>query len=86
MNGFNISWSYFGNIPIPKLKDPQLTKLVARMLELKQRLIALQDKPIDEEKDIKQEIISLDSEIDEIVYKLYGINQEERKIIEESTK
>ena len=34
----------------------------------------------------KEEIQKLDSEIDDEVYKLYGITAEEKKIIEESLK
>jgi type I restriction-modification system DNA methylase subunit len=86
MNGFNISWSYFGNIPIPKTKDPQLTKLSLRMLSLKQRLIELQEKQTDEKSEVEQEIKKVDTEVDELVYKLYGITEEEKKIIEESLK
>jgi len=35
---------------------------------------------------IKQEIAETDKKIDEMVYDLYGITEEERKIIEESFK
>ena len=35
---------------------------------------------------IQKEIEKTDKEIDELVYKLYGITEEEQKIIEESLK
>ncbi len=35
---------------------------------------------------IEQEIKKTDNEIDELVYQLYGITEEEKKIIEESLK
>ena len=40
----------------------------------------------DEKARLEKEIQKLDSEIDEEVYKLYGITEEEKKIIEESLK
>lgn len=84
MNGFNISWSYFGNIPVPKTKNPHLEKLASRMLDLNQRLAELQDKPTDEKREIEEEIQRVDKEIDALVYKLYGISEDEKKIIEAS--
>jgi len=35
---------------------------------------------------LEEEIKKTDNEIDELVYELYGINEEEKKIIEESLK
>ena len=40
---------------------------------------------MDKEK-AKEEIKKTDNEIDELVYQLYGITEEEKKIIEESLK
>jgi type II restriction/modification system DNA methylase subunit YeeA len=56
------------------------------MLSLKQRLIELQEKQTDEKSEVEQEIKKVDTEVDELVYKLYGITEEEKKIIEESLK
>ena len=39
-----------------------------------------------EKQKIEQEIQKTDKEIDELVYQLYGITEEEKKIIEESLK
>ena len=39
-----------------------------------------------EKEKIQQEIKKTDNEIDELVYQLYGITEEEKNIIEESVK
>jgi len=63
-----------------------------RIIELVNQMLELQKKYHDEkvaggEKErLKQQIDNTDYEIDEEVYKLYGINEEEKKIIEESLK
>lgn len=43
-------------------------------------------KQTDSKAQLEKEIQKLDDEIDEEVYKLYGITAEEKKIIEESLK
>lgn len=63
-----------------------LIKLVDKMLSLNKRLNELGDKKTDERAKIEEEIKKTDSEIDELVYKIYGITDEEKKIIEESLK
>jgi type II restriction/modification system DNA methylase subunit YeeA len=40
----------------------------------------------DKHKKIEEKIKKTDAEIDELVYKIYGITEEEKKIIEESLK
>mgnify|MGYP001608190191 FL=1 len=42
------------------------------------------DKKTSESAKLEEEIKKTDKEIDEIVYKLYGITEEEKKIIEEN--
>ncbi len=54
------------------------------MLALNKRLNEIGDKKTDERARIEEEIKRTDAEIDELVYKIYGITEEERKIIEES--
>ena len=56
------------------------------MLSLNKKLQEIGDKNTLEKQKIEQEIKKTDSEIDELVYELYGITQEEKKIIEESLK
>lgn len=82
--GYQLIWKYFGNVPIAKTKSPELEKLVGKMLSPNQRLNEIGDKKTDERAKLEEEIKKTDAEIDSLVYKLYGLTNEERKIIEES--
>ena len=65
-------------------QQQQLIKLTDKMLSLNKSLSEIGDKKTDERARIEEEIKKIDVEIDELVYKLYGITEEEKKIIEES--
>jgi len=54
------------------------------MLSLNKKLQEIGDKKTSETAKLEEEIKKTDNEIDELVYKLYGITEEEKKIIEES--
>ena len=83
--GFNISWSLFGTIPIPKTKISELEPLVDKMLQLNEELRALKDKLTDERGRIEEKISRTNMKIDNLVYGLYGITDEkDKRIIEES--
>jgi len=56
------------------------------MLSLNKKLQEIGDKSTMEKEKIQKEIKKTDNEIDELVYQLYGITEEEKKIIEESLK
>ena len=56
------------------------------MLSLNKRLNELGDKQTDERARLEEEIKKTDKEIDELVYKLYGITEKEKNIIEDSLK
>lgn len=56
------------------------------MLSLNKRLNELGGKKTDERSRIEEEIKKTDAEVDELVYQIYGITAEEKKIIEESIK
>ena len=56
------------------------------MLSLNKKLQEIGDKNTLEKQKIQEEIKKIDNEIDELVYQLYGITEEEKKIIEESLK
>ena len=58
-----------------------LLNLVDEMLELNKKKTALP--PSSKREKIEREIKITDEKIDELVYELYGITEEERKIIEE---
>ena len=72
-------------IPSEKEKD-KLSELTRKQLERNKLLNSFGDKKTSETAKIKEEIKKTDAEIDELVYKIYGITEEEKKIIEESLK
>lgn len=72
----------FSNPKEKKMHD-DLVKLVDKMLDLNKELSALGDKITDRRHQIESEIQKTDNKIDDLVYKLYGITNEEQKIIEE---
>jgi len=63
-----------------------IISLVDRMLELNKRLVEMGDMQTTERQRVEEEIRQTDARIDELVYELYGITGEERKIIEDSFK
>ncbi len=69
------------NNPSEKAVHDKLVSLVDRMLELHKRKASLP--PSAEREKIEREIAITDEKIDDIVYGLYGITEEERGIIEE---
>jgi hypothetical protein len=60
--------------------------LVDKALSLNNQLNKVGDKKTDERYRLEEDIKKTDAEIDELVYKLYGITEPEKKIIEESLK
>ena len=62
----------------------KLSNLCDKMLSLNKKLQEIGDKNTLEKQKIEEEIKKTDNEIDELVYQLYGITEEEKKIIEES--
>lgn len=69
--------------PKEKKKHDDLVNLVDKMLDLNKQLQKFGDKITDERKRIESEIQKTDNQIDELVYKLYGLTAEEIKIVEE---
>lgn len=67
-------------------KQRLIVKIVDKMLSLHKRLNEIGDRNTDEKLRIQEEIKRTDAEIDELVYKLYGITDDEKKVIEESLK
>ncbi len=67
------------NNPQEKAIHDKLVSLVDRMLELHKKKAALP--PSAEREKIEREITITDEKIDEIVYGLYGVTEEERRII-----
>ena len=65
-------------------RHERLVALVEQMLELHKKLAAA--KIPDEKTKIQRQIAATDNQIDQFVYKLYGLTEEEIKIVEESSK
>jgi hypothetical protein len=66
--------------------EEAIVALVSEIMTLKNRLVRLGDKQTDARAKLEAEIKKIDAEIDDMVYKIYGITDKERKIIEESLK
>lgn len=78
---------YVQKIPIKPVSESQqqsIVRLVDRMLSLNKRLNDLGDKKTGESAKIEEEIKKTDAEIDALVYGLYGLTEEEIRIVEES--
>ena len=69
--------------PADKARHDEIVELVHRMLQLNKQKHSGKLAPSQVDR-IDREIAAKDEEIDELVYELYGITEEERKIIEES--
>ena len=85
----NISRTYLEQLPIKQISETNqqyITKLVDKMISLNKELNKIGNKNTSETAKLKQEIEKIDQEIDEFVYKIYGITKEEQKVIEDSLK
>ena len=61
-----------------------IVKLVEDMLDLNRKLVGMGAIQSSERHGVEEEIKRTDAQIDELVYRLYGIAEEEKKVIEES--
>ena len=70
-NGYQLIWKYFGQVPIPKetVNRKEIIDLVGEIIA---------SKKLHPDKDISK----LGSKIDQLVYLLYGLTEEEIKIVE----
>jgi len=77
---------YIKKIPLRfnKKIETRLSELVKKQLQLNKRLNEIGDKKTGQRARIEEEIKKTDAEIDELVYKIYGIAAGERRIIEDS--
>jgi hypothetical protein len=76
---------YVAQVPIKKpteMEEQTMTNLVDKMLMLNRHLVELLDKETDRKNSIEDEIEEVDRRIDELVYRMYNINGNEREIIE----
>ena len=67
--------------PKDKARHDKMVSLVSQMLDLHKRLSVA--RAPDEKTMIQRQIEAADSEIDKLVYELYGLTVEEKKIVEE---
>ncbi|MCX7909134.1 MAG: N-6 DNA methylase [Ignavibacteria bacterium] len=80
---------YSSRIPIKKLHLDDQTPLIFladRMLDLNRKLNEIGVKFTDERLKIEEEIRSIDEQIDRLVYQIYGLTEEEIRIIEDNFK
>jgi len=76
------------DLRIAKASETDMEKISSRveiMEELHQKINSLGNLKLDERNHLEQEIKKIDYEIDEIVYRLYGISDEEKNIMEISS-
>ena len=69
--------------PADKARHDKMVELVDRMLELNKQKHSGKLAPSQVER-VDREIAATDAEIDDLVYELYGITDEERTIIEKA--
>jgi len=85
----NIKVVFLKQLPIkqPKSSDEkEIIKLVDKILSFSKRLNEISNEKTNEKTGIKEEINKIDSKINDLVYKIYGINEEERRIVENTFK
>ena len=78
---------YVSQIPIKEASGAQqnaIAELAEKMLELNRQLAQFGDKRTEARERLERQIAETDAKIDELVYELYGLTDEERKVIEES--
>jgi hypothetical protein len=71
---------------ISKSQQQPIVNLADKMLLLNKRLNEIGNKKTDERQRIEEEIKRTDAEIDELVYKIYGLDAKDRAVIEEFLK
>lgn len=86
-NDKNIKRMQLLQLPIKKLNLEEQTKVAALVKKLQEETTRLLDMPRTDEKTKTEERIQvLDTEIDNFIYKLYGLDEEEKRTIENSFK
>ncbi|MDD5338544.1 MAG: N-6 DNA methylase [Dehalococcoidales bacterium] len=72
------------NLSISKEKNihDTLVAFVERTIELNKRLVPIRNTACNEREELLQQIGQTDKQIDNLVYDLYGLTEEERKIVE----
>jgi hypothetical protein len=74
---------YIEDIPLPSTSSTSVVRLVNQMLDLRQQLAAT--RPGHAKTVIERQIEATDTQIDQLVYKLYGLTDDEIRLVEEAT-
>lgn len=88
-NDKNIKRVQLQQLPIKDIHSDEQDRFVEKVdkvLELNKRLIELKDKTTSEKKEIIDRLSSLDKEMDDLVYRIYGITEEDKSVIKENIK
>jgi type I restriction-modification system DNA methylase subunit len=88
-NEYEVKPIHLRQLPINQIaliQQRPIIHLVDRILSLNKQLQEFGDKKTTQTAKLEEEIKKTDEEIDELVYKLYGITEVEKKIIEENLK
>jgi type I restriction-modification system DNA methylase subunit len=80
---FRPGYADYAPIKIPSNQEPFVT-LCQKMIQLQNKSNELEGSKSSEKYKIEEEIKKTDKEIDELVYKTYGITDKEKRIIEEN--
>jgi len=80
----NVTIENVRNLYVKEKVPNEMITLVDRILSLNKKLSEFGDKKTDQRQRIDEDIKKTDAEIDELVYKLYGITEKEKRIIEGS--
>ena len=84
-----VTIDFLSKIPIMTVTESQqqnLINLVGKNILLQEQLNQIRDKDTDEKKNLEQKTMEVSKEIDNIVYAIYKITNEEKNIIEDSLK
>jgi hypothetical protein len=80
-----IGTSQIGNLPIAipsEIQQKEIGERVDQLQELNKKLAPIRDDKLSDRDELKNEIDKIDKEIDNLVYDIYGLTEEERKIVE----
>jgi type I restriction-modification system DNA methylase subunit len=80
--GFQLIWKYFKNVPIVEENSTTLVRLVDQMIEIKRKIARIGDARTEERRRLEAEANQLDDKIDNAVYNLYGLNEDEKKVVD----
>ena len=81
--------TYMNRVPIKiidHIGQQSILRLVDKMLSLNERINEIGDKKTDERARLEEELKRIDKEINGLVNNIYGINEKERAIIEDTCK